>query len=159
MYKRPARILFIDPGEGARARIAQAWARELGTRWVEAGAAAMVAGESQPDLTRVLDERVVSGDTGPCPNWTQALEASWDLVVLLDFKGSEDLPARIRGVRVKSWNLADSCPAGADGSAIEAMDLCRDALRERVEGLLGGFRMKAREDDNQAGMTDDGNGP
>ncbi|MFB6359475.1 MAG: hypothetical protein ABEJ96_10925, partial [Thiohalorhabdaceae bacterium] len=72
-------------------------------------------------------------DAAPCPIWTQALEESWDLVVLLDAKGQGDWPYRIQGVRVKVWDLADSCPAAADGASKGAMRQCRDALRERVE--------------------------
>ncbi|MFB6260239.1 MAG: hypothetical protein ABEK42_06025, partial [Thiohalorhabdaceae bacterium] len=81
-----------------------------------------------------MDGRGIPVDAAPCPIWTQALEESWDLVVLLDAKGQGDWPYRIQGVRVKVWDLADSCPAAADGASKGAMRQCRDALRERVEG-------------------------
>lgn len=156
MYKRRGRVLFLDGGAGTRARMAQAWAAELGGRWVEAGAAASGTGVPAPDLARVMGEVGVPVETDPCVPWSQVRDEGWDLVVPLDAEGRDDWPARFHGLRVKPWHLAGACPAGDSGLGLAELRTCREALRHLAQGLLGGFRMKAREDDNQAHMTDDG---
>lgn len=156
MYKRRGRILFLDVGAGTRARMAQAWAAELGGWWVEVGAAALAGGEPEPVLAQVMGEVGVAAETTPCTPWSKAREEGWDLVVPLDGEGREEWPARFHGLRAKPWHLAGACPAGDSGLGLAELRICREALRHRVEGLLGGFRMKAREDDNQTRMPDDG---
>lgn len=156
MFKRRGRVLFLDMGAGTRAQMAQAWATELGGQWVEAGAAALGPGVPEPVLARVMGEVGVTAETAPCTSWPQAREDGWDLVVLLEAQREKEWPARFQGLRVKPWHLAGACPAGDTGLGLAELRLCREALRQRVEGLLGGFRLKAREDDNQARMPEDG---
>ena len=133
MYKRRARILFLDPGSGRCARLARDWARELGAEWIEPGAAALggSGGEAPGD---------------PCPAWSTMDPAGWDLVVVLG-RGPAGIP--VTGVRHKRWDLEGACPP-PDGGEGELPEACRALLRDRVEGLLGGFRMKAREDASEA---------
>jgi len=156
MYKRRGRILFLDPGNGSRARIAQAWAGALGSNWIEAEAAALAPGWSDPSTRSVMAEAGVAVETAPCLSWEEARNGAWDLVVPLDPGAGVDWPGLLRGVRAKHWDLAGVCPAGAPGSELDLLRACRDALRDRVEGLLGGFRMKAREDDKAGTMPNDG---
>lgn len=156
MYKRRAKVLFLDVGAGSRARMAQAWAQGLGGRWVEAGAAALADGDWEPALAEVMAEVGVTAEMASCPSWARAREQEWDLVVILDAEGRGNWPQRLEGLRVKPWELAGACPAGDSGASMADLRSCRDALRDRVDGLLGGFRMKAREDDKEATMTNDG---
>jgi hypothetical protein len=116
MFKRRARIVFLDPGDGAEARQACAEAARQGGDWVEPAAAAL-----QPAAA------------GAVAAWTEVAAADWDLVVAVDAAGDADWAALLPGRRVKVWDLGD-CP---DPAA---------EIPRRVAGLLGGFRMKARED-------------
>ena len=156
MFKRKGRVLFLDPGAGTRARMAQAWARELGGGWVEPAAAALETGVPDPDLVPVMAEAGVSAEAAPCPAWEAVRGQDWDLVVPLDSGGGQDWAALLQGARSKRWELGGLCPPGHEAAGTEALRTCRQALKERVDGLLGGFRMKAREDDSAARMPNDG---
>ena len=116
MFKRRARIVFLDPGDGAVARQACTEAVRQGGAWVEPAAAAL-----QP----------AAGEAAAA--WTDVAATDWDLVVAVDVAGNADWATQLPGRRVKVWDMADEPDPEA-------------AIPRRVAGLLGGFRMKARED-------------
>ena len=144
MFKRKGRILFLDPGDGTRARMAEGWARELGARWLETGCAVLGEGCPEPALVRVMAEAGAAARDEPCPLWDPGTADRWDLVVLLAVD-REEVPAGLGGARLKRWDM------GAVGAGSKSPDLraCREVLRDRVSGLVGGFRLKAREDPDQ----------
>ena len=158
MYKRRGRILFLDPGSGSRARMAEAWALALGGEWIEPQAAALRPGPLHPQLAAVMAEVGVTVATATCPPWADLQAVPRDLVVPLDLGTGEDWSAILNGARAKRWALAGVCPPGDAETAPAALRVCRDGLRERVSGILGGFRMKAREADSQPPMPNDGKG-
>lgn len=149
MFKRRGRILFLDPGSGARARMAEAWAAALGGEWVAPEAAAMRPGPVPAQVAAVMAEAGVAVASGVCPAWAEVNGADRDLVVPLELGTGEDWAAILDGARAKRWELAGVCPGDGAAPDPDALRVCRDALRERVSGLLGGFRMKAREADQR----------
>ncbi|HKJ71316.1 MAG TPA: hypothetical protein VKA55_06150 [Gammaproteobacteria bacterium] len=159
MYKRRGRILFLDGGTGTRARMAEAWARALGARWVEPAAASLhPGGRIDHGLSAVMAESGVAVQTDPCRPWAEARDGRWDLVVSLEAGEGEDWEGLLEGVRCKRWRLDGLCPGGDGEDHREALRVCRDVVRDRVDGLLGGFRMKAREDDKGPRLPNDGAG-
>ncbi|KPV40417.1 hypothetical protein AN478_06375 [Thiohalorhabdus denitrificans] len=144
MFKRKARILFLDPGQGALARVAAAWAAHVGTRWVEAGAGAL--GERDDEMP---DGEDVPGPGPEVVSWSGVDPREWDLIVPLVVDRKVDWEGYLSGLRQKRWDLVAECGRGPSGEAPDPQ-ACHEALRHRAEGLVGGFRMKARED--QSGM-------
>lgn len=157
MFKRRGRILFLDAGAGTRAAMARAWASELGGLWVEAEAGTLGKGVPDAGMPVVMAEREVVAHTG-CLPWERAREMAWDLVIPLDLGTGEDWPGILAGFRCKRWDLTGTCPAGDADLPLAALRVCRDEVRNRVAGLLGGFRMKAREDEGAGPPPNDGSG-
>lgn len=146
MFKRRARILFLDPGTGTRARMAEAWCLALGEGWVEPHLACLREGAPDPGLVEVMAERGASARADPVPSWSEQRGAGWDLVVPFELGTGEDWEAILAGARAKHWDLTRDCPATPGREAPVALRRCRDGLRGWVDGLVGGFRLKARED-------------
>lgn len=129
MYKRRARVLFVEARPRGLAQTAVMWARQLAQEWVEPRAAAW---------------GVDASGEAPAPGvehlWPvdAALLAWADLVVPL----SADAQARCQvpaGTRLKPWLL--ELPEEPDAAAWAAAS---EQLRARVAGLAGGMRMLAR---------------
>ncbi|MFA9460773.1 hypothetical protein [Thiohalorhabdus methylotrophus] len=141
MYKRKGRILFLDPERGELSGMAAAWAGYLGDGWVEAGAAAWEA--EPPSPKRLLPPDLPGPLPEPVP-WSSTEAAAWDLVVALAGPECPDWTGLLSGYRHKVWRLGGEC--GRNGSGAVDTAACSQELRRRVLGLVGGFRMKARED-------------
>ena len=137
MYKRRARILFLDPGDGHRAWLARVLAEQLAADWIDPAAAALAPGPLDPGVGLLLGEP----GPAPVPAWSGLAGKDWDLVVALG-EGA-DWDVHLAGVRYKLWQL-EGCPFSLDGEG--ALESCREVLQAGVLGLLGGFRMKSRED-------------
>jgi hypothetical protein len=120
MYKRRLRVVFAEVGSGSRARRAAIWAGELGGDWLAPEAVAL------------------SGEDSAAGTAPQA-----DLVVLLVAEDTDRPAERVGGIRLKRWPLGADC---ADPGGPEPGERCDERIRRRVAGLLGGLRMKARED-------------
>lgn len=147
MYKRRARILFLDPGDGARAWLARYLAEQQGADWIEPAAAALFPEPWSPATAAALVKLGLAPPAGsPVSAWSELAPEAWDLVVALG-EGPE-WTGHLGGIRHKVWRLEECFPVTGDPAALAA---CREELRARVEGLLGGFRMKAREDDAPEG--------
>ncbi|MFP4616370.1 MAG: hypothetical protein ACLFRB_10900, partial [Thiohalorhabdus sp.] len=139
MFKRKARILFLDPGQGALARAAAAWAAHIGSQWVEAGAGAL--GE-RADV--MADGEGVPGPAPGVVPWSWVDPRDWDLIVPLVMDREVDWEGCLSGLRHKRWDLAAECGRKSSGEPPDPR-ACHQALRRRTEGLVGGLRMKARE--------------
>jgi hypothetical protein len=126
--------------------MAEAWCLTLGGDWVEPHLACLRQGSPDPGLVAVMAERGADARAEPVPSWSEQRQARWDLVVPFELGTGEDWGAILEGVRAKHWDLTRDCPAAPGREAPLALRRCRDGLRERVDGLVGGFRLKARED-------------
>ncbi|HKK06372.1 MAG TPA: hypothetical protein VKA50_11045 [Gammaproteobacteria bacterium] len=122
MYKRHARILFLEAAPAIRARMAEAAGSRLGTGWLEARAASLAVREGAGSVD------------AQCAPLTEALLAWADLVVTLDAGSERHCPPLPPGTRRKHWTLVGT-KAQAAGE-IEA----------QVRSMVAGLRMLARSD-------------
>ena len=155
MYKRKARILFLSSGAYAGlARIACAWASCLGQAWLESRAATLDGATPHPGSEQILREQ---GFT-PAPNieiFTTTIFVWADLVVTLDPDTDALCPTLQPGMQKRHWRLS-LAPATHTTGSIESnissatpdplSDLLtfNAAIKDRVEGLIGGLKMLAR---------------
>lgn len=134
MYKRRARVLFLEePGLGL-AQIAAAWASHLAAEWMEARAGAWGPRGSSGAETAIAASGLV------LPAWVvPEASLSWaDLLVPLTPGAATRCARPPAGVQVKVWSIA--VPDAADAAGWH--DLAAQ-LRSRVEGMAGGMRMLA----------------
>ncbi|QKT03726.1 arsenate reductase ArsC [Ectothiorhodospiraceae bacterium 2226] len=146
-FKRRARVLFLCTHNSARSQMAEAWARRLGADWVEAHSAGTAPGALHPLAVRVMQEAGIDlADHHPKPVSDERL--AWaDLVVTVCAEAERACPALPGHVQKKHWAVDDPAAVAGDAATrIAAFRAARDALRARVEGLLGGLRMLARSD-------------
>lgn len=115
-------MLFLEAGDGSRARRAEFWARELGGGWLEPAAALIADCEGGQERSRPAGNA-----EGP------------DLRVVLETTAGVTPVDGEAGSRIKRWPLGPEC-LHAHG------DICDQRIRQRVAGLIGGLHMKARED-------------
>lgn len=145
MYKRPARVLLLEDGDGTRARWAQALANRRGRDWLTARAATLGAGRPDTRLAAVAAERGLPVDLRPCPVDQAAGPGSADLVVAL---GMEAGPVRAwleecsAPRPVKAWPLPT---AQAPLASREDLRRLGRQMERRLTGMVGGLRLMARQ--------------
>lgn len=136
MYKRPARVVFLEDPVVGLAQIAAAWAAHLAAEWMEAHAAGW--GEERPSAAApaimaesglILPERCVP--TRPLLAWADLLVPLTPAAVVR----CVDPPP---GVQVKPWLM--EVPEHADAAAWREL---AEQLHRRVAGMAGGMRMLA----------------
>ena len=144
-----ARILFLCTGNSCRSQMAEGWTNILGSDWVEATSAGIEAHGKNPRAIAVMREAGVDISRQESTRVTPAMLEQADLVVTVCGHADEHCPVLPPGVQKKHWPLED--PAKATGSEDEIMArfrTTRDEIKSRVEGLIGGLNMMARNDEN-----------
>lgn len=133
MYKRPARILFVEIAPAIRARMAETAGARLGEGWLEARAAS---------LTPSADGIVSPWNAGPvdaaCAPLTAAALEWADLVITLDPIAEQSCPPLPSGTRRKHWALV-----GGDAEA-------GGEIEAQIRSMVGGLRMLGRADATDA---------
>ena len=128
-YKRKAHVLFVGSGEVCRAMVATAFANSMGAAWMEARAVALhespaphcaIVGYDLPaqPLHRLDPENI---------DWA-------DLIVTLDETADLACPPLPAAVQKRCYPFPQ--PENADD-----LRRVRDAIQQRVEGIIGGMRM------------------
>lgn len=131
-YKRKAHVLFVGSGDLCRAMMAAAFANSLGQRYMEARAAALYHGPLAPELLGAMRE---AGDHTLHP--FDASNLAWaDLVVTLDEAADRACPTLPEWVQKRCYPFA--CP-----NDLDSLRRVRDAIKQRVEGMIGGMAMIA----------------
>ena len=135
-YKRKAHVLFVGSGDLCRAMMAAAFANSLGQRYMEARAAALYLGPLAPELLGAMREAGVEiADQILHP--FDASNLAWaDLVVTLDEAADRACPALPEWVQKRCYPVA--CP-----NDLDSLRWVRDAIKQRVEGMIGGMAMIA----------------
>jgi len=149
MYQRKARILFLCTGNSCRSQMAEGWANHLGSEWLEATSAGIEAHGKNPRAIAVMREAGVDISHQVSTRVTPEMLAQADLVVTVCDHADEHCPVLPPGVQKKHWPLED--PAKATGTEEQIMAkfrATRDDIKSRVEGLIGGFKLMARSDEN-----------
>lgn len=141
MYKRKARVLFLSQANDCRGLLAERLAGHLGGEWLEARSAGLAMHPPDP---RVAGALAGFGLDAPPPGGraVTAEDLTWaDLVVSLDEPArAVPLPAGTRG---KHWPL----PAAP---ALGGLDALREEIARRITAMVGGMRMLARMDADEA---------
>ncbi|HET9113539.1 MAG TPA: hypothetical protein VFN66_06685 [Burkholderiales bacterium] len=118
-YKRTARILFLSGLHPASASLAAHYGNRLGAEWLTARAAVLPG---------------INGEVGELDR--DALEWA-DLLVTLDAPALAARPALRPGLQHRHYPF-EPVPTPADKAAWN--DFARQ-VRERIEGMIGGFRL------------------
>jgi hypothetical protein len=134
MYKRRARVLFLESGNGTRARWAQALAARAASPWLLPMAAACGPGRPDTRLGWVASERGVRVNLSPCAGEPRELARQCDLVIALTVAPERFAP-RLAGCPLKAWSPV---PRSA---TLEDLRALGDQLEARLRGLAGGFRL------------------
>lgn len=137
MYKRAARILFVESAPATRARLAEAAAKRIGDSWLEGRAASLDVRDSS---TPVGETGLRVSADGVYPPLSCDLLEWADLVVLLDAACERYCAAFSPGRRRKRWFLSarERTDPVDEGAAAE--------IEARVASMVGGLRMLARSD-------------
>jgi protein-tyrosine-phosphatase len=135
-YKRKAHVLFVASGEASRAAIAALFANTLGQRYMEARAVCL---DRAPLTTELRDAMrasgVVTGDEMLCA--LNASSLAWaDLLVTLDEAADRACPALPKSVQKR-------CYVFARPNNLVSLQLTRDAIKQRIEGMIAGMAMIA----------------
>ena len=135
-YKRKAHVLFVSSGDVCRAVMAAAFANSLGQRYMEARAAALYLGPLAPELLGAMREAGVEiADQILHP--FDASNLAWaDLVVTLDEAADRACPT------LPEW-VQKRCYPFAHPDNLDSLRRARDAIKQRVEGMIGGMAMIA----------------
>lgn len=135
-YKRKAHVLFVGSGDSCRAMMAAAFANTLGQRYMEARAAALHPGPLAPGpLGAMREAGVEMADQILYP--FDASHLAWaDLVVTLDEEADRACPTLHEWVQKRCYPFTP--PDNAD-----SLHRVRDAIKQRVEGMIGGMAMMA----------------
>lgn len=154
MYKRRARVLFLETEAGATALMALGWARHLGGDWLAARCAGSKLYGPNPHAAASMLTAGIDISRYECAHCADSLLEWADLVVI----PSGEVPAQCSpmpaGTQKKHWDLAD--PAQASGSEEQVMAAYLSACeqtRAQVASMIGGMRMLAR---SQVTLNGDG---
>ena len=135
-YKRKARVLFVASGDGSRAAMAAAFANTLGQAYLEAPAVCL---DHAPATTELREAMRASG-VAMADEMLCALDASslaWaDLLVTLDEAADRACPPLPKGVQKR-------CYVFARPENVVDLYRTRDAIKQRIEGMIGGMVMMA----------------
>lgn len=151
MYKRKVRVLFVCTGNSARSQMAEAWARHLGGEWLEANSAGTAPKGVHPHTLTVMREAGVDMSVQSSKLLTPDLMAWADLIVTVCAHADAHCPVVPATVQKRHWPVADPVTsAGDEAQALHRFLAIRDELRERVQGIVGGLRLLARIDADDA---------
>jgi len=128
-YKRKAHVLFVGSGEVGRAMLAAAFANTIGAAWMAARAVTL---DESPTLNCTIAEHDLRDQT--LYRLDEENIAWADLIVTLDESADiacPPLPARVQ----------KRCYPFPRPENVADMQGVRDAIQERVEGMIGGMRM------------------
>ncbi len=146
MYKRCARILFVDTDRLSCSLMAWAWSRQLGADRIEARTADIGLQAVNPAIQTVMREVGIDITDVHSPRLTSDMLAWADLVVTISGSDSKTAPAPLPpGVQGKLWRLGN---AGATPD-LETWRRLRDTIRDRIESMIGGMNMLKRMDQDE----------
>lgn len=139
-HKTPLRILFLCTGNSCRSQMAEAWARTLSGGKIEAASAGLEAHGKNPRAVAVMAESGVDISQQESKHVTAAMVAGADVVVTVCGDADERCPVLPPRVRRIHWPLQDpACATGSEEDILQVFRATRDAIRDRVHGLLREF--------------------
>jgi len=128
-YKRKARVLFLGSGDACRALLAASMANAVGAAWLEARAVVLHEFMDSDCTVAGLDAASRAGQLLNEENVAWA-----DVIVTLDQAADAACPQLPAHVQKRCYPIA---PADSPVDWLRV----REAIRRRVEGMIGGMRM------------------
>lgn len=155
MYKRKVRILFLVAHPAAYARMAEAYARHLGDRWLEPRSACLTLSHAEPLVRAFPEGNSVHEDLPPPALFAEDMLEWADLVVTLDGREEEfDLPLP-PGARRKHWALTESVQGHEMNEQLHIRSRSvQDEIKRRVQSVIGGIRLLAHSDGDSPGSDE-----
>lgn len=136
VYKRKAHVLFVGSGDSSRARMAASFANSLGAQYMQARALGVAAEPLLPELQHALRALGVEGLEQALPP-LDADHLQWaDVLIALDVGVAQACPQLPQGVQTR-------CYAFATPANTQHLHQIREAIRQRIAGMLGGMKMLA----------------
>jgi arsenate reductase len=136
------KILFLCTGNSARSQMAEGLTRHLSHGSIEVHSAGLEPKGLNPFAIQVMDEIGIDIRGQKSKVIDPALLNQVDLIITVCGNADERCPMTPPGIRRVHWPLPD--PAKATGSETEIAThfrTVRDDLKERIESLLGDFRI------------------
>lgn len=139
-YKRKARIVFLAGNDGSLAAMAAGFANTLGAEWMDGKAAsfscaplasAAIAAMSESGISLLMES--LSAPDAKLLQWA-------DLLVTLDAKAEKYCPPLPAHVQKKHYAFET-----VEEPNIAAYRKVRDAIRARIEGMVGGMTMLEKD--------------
>lgn len=130
-------LLFLCTGNSCRSQMAEGWAKNLASDWLEVQSAGIEAHGKNPRAIEVMQEAGVDISDQESTILTNEMLASADLFITVCGHADEHCPVLPPGTRKEHWSLSD--PAKAEGSELEIMEqfrATRDDIRLRVTELI-----------------------
>ena len=134
-YKRKARVLFVGSGDVCRALLATTLANSLGAAWMEARAGVL----HEPSLVPIPSCALAGTDLADQTlHRLDQKNIAWaDLIVTLDETADLACPPLPSTVQKRCYPF----PQPENSADLRRV---RDAIKRRVEGMIGGIRMMNR---------------
>lgn len=134
-FKRPVRVLFLCRDNSRTSLMAEGLARAMAGAWLEPRSAGLDPGAADAAGLASLTQSGIDV-AGLHSKPLDAAALAWaDLVVTLDQDAEQRCPALPPRPQRRHF--------GCDPAA--APDALREALRQRIEGMIGGLRMLQRD--------------
>lgn len=142
----PPVVLFLCVHNAGRSQMAAAWLDRLAAGRVEVLSGGSAPGQAlNPRAVAVMAERGIDLRRRRPRAWTPADLARADVVVTM---GCGDQCPYVPGKRYEDWPVAD--PADAELEAVRAI---RDAIEQRVRGLLASLEQEGATEPSPAAPT------
>ncbi len=130
-----SRVLFVDPGHGPRAQMAEALLRARAPGLYDVASAGTEPGARLDQVAEVLAETNITDFRPTRRRLTSVLDPPPDLLIAVCEEGCAACPFVPGARRVQRWPFPDPAELPADQRAA-ALRRTRDELRELVEDLV-----------------------
>lgn len=138
-------ILFLCTGNSCRSQIAEGWARQLNSDWIQVQSAGIEAHGQNPRAITVMQEVGVDISCQESTILTHDMLLSTDYLITVCGHADEHCPELPKGILKEHWPLFD--PAKATGSEEEIMAMFRESrndIQQRVMDLFGRLEDKTQ---------------
>ncbi len=138
VYKRTAQVLFVGSGDNCRALMAVAFAHALGWKYMTARAVGLQVGGGLPSSFLQVMEEAGLDVSNQTLHALSVENLAWaDLVVTLDAAANQACATLSSEMQQRFYSFPEP------GNDLEALRQTREAIRQRVVGMLGGMAMIA----------------
>lgn len=140
--KKPVRMYFLCIQNRCRSQIAEAFAKHYGGDNVTVESAGLDASTIHPHTIEVMKEVGIDISANKSKSIDMQTFMSADVVVKLCEQVNEKCPVVPFGIKNEQWDIPD--PLKPEGQ-LDDVRQARDAIRERVLGLLKEYQIPINE--------------